>query len=103
EPSLEVKIIILLAPQHTGQRLTMHKPLVFVQRVGGDSPIKLAGVGDAVFEYSVEVPKRIAASCRRQTKSNGLTSAGGHLDGIVRGRLGPGLGRIYRVRCVRPH
>src|ERR1044071_1101988 len=99
EPLLEVEIIVLFAPQHACQRLAMHKPLVFGQGVGRDSLIKLVGISDAVFEYSIEIPKRIAASDRCQTEPDGLTAAGGHLDVVVSGRLGPGFGGIYRFPC----
>ena len=34
QPAIEVEIVILLGPQHSGQRLAMHPTLIFAQDFG---------------------------------------------------------------------
>ena len=34
QPPLQIEVVELLAPQHSGQSLPVHPPLVFVQRLG---------------------------------------------------------------------
>ena len=44
QPPLQVEVVELLAPQHAGQRLAMHAPLVLAERRRRDPLVELVGV-----------------------------------------------------------
>src|SRR5213592_4397339 len=86
KPSIYVEVVVLLAPQHSRQRLAVHPPFIFVQR-GRRNPI--------VELVSIVVPDG------RQTEADSLASAGGHVEDIVGRRLGPDLGGVDRLAAAR--
>ena len=63
--------------------------------------VELVSVGDAVFEDLVEAAECLLCAGGSQTETDGLASTGGHVEGIVRGRLGPGLGGVDRLAAAR--
>ena len=97
KPSIQIEVVVLLAPEHAGQRLAVHPALIFVQRVGRNPIVEFVGVGDPAFEYPIETAKGIFCLGGRQTEADGLAAAGGHIECIVSRRLGPNLGGIHRV------
>src|SRR5213594_4372609 len=101
KPSIYVEVVVLLAPQHSRQRLAVHPAFIFVQRLRRDPIVELVSVGDPALEYLVEPAKGIVHANGRQTEANGLASAGGHVEGIVGRRLGPDLGGVDRLAAAR--
>ena len=43
EPRVEIEIVVLLRPQHSGERLTMDAALVFAERCRRDAIVELVG------------------------------------------------------------
>src|SRR3989441_9259534 len=101
KPSIYVEVVVLLAPQHSRQRLAVHPPFIFVQRGRRNPIVELVSVGDPTLEYLVEPAKGIVDPDGRQTEADGLASAGGHVEGIVGRRLGPDLGGGGRLAAAR--
>jgi hypothetical protein len=54
QPPVKIEVVILLAPQHSGQRLTMHAAFVFTQRRWSDALIKFVGIGQPRRECLVK-------------------------------------------------
>src|SRR5271163_3453132 len=59
KPGVEIEIVELLGPKHSGEGLSMHAALVFAQVLWGDPLIELFVVRDPVGEYLVEGRKRV--------------------------------------------
>src|SRR3989454_8408777 len=83
KPSIYVEVVVLLAPQHSRQRLAVHPAFIFVQRGRRNPIVELVSVGDPTLEYLVEPAKGIVDRDGRQTEADGLASAGGHVEDIV--------------------
>ena len=58
QPVLQIEVVVLLAPQHSRQRLAMHPALIFGQRVGRDPLVEFVGIGDPALEYLLEIRRR---------------------------------------------
>ena len=101
QPSLQIEVVVLLAPQHARQRLAVHPALIFVQRGRRDPLVEFVGVGDPAFEHLLEAAEGIVYPGGRQTEADGLAAAAGHVEDIVGRRLGPGLGGIHRLAAAR--
>ena len=100
QPLLQVEVVVLLAPEHSRQRLAVHPALIFVQRVGRNPFVEFVGVGDAAFECLFETAEGIFYLGGRQTQPDRLAAAAGHLEDIVGRGLGPRLGGIHRLAFV---
>ena len=103
QPALQVEVVELLAPQHSGQRLAVHAALIFVQRLGRNPRVELVGVGDAALEDLLEAAERVLDCGGRQAQPERLAAAGGHFEDVVGRGLGPDLGGIDRVALSRDH
>ena len=101
EPSIQVEVVVLLAPQHAGQRLAMHPALIVGERLRRDPLVEFVGVGDPALERLLEAAKGLIDPRGRQTEADGLASAGGHVEGVVGGRLGAHLGGVDRLAAAR--
>ena len=93
QPDVEVVIVVLLAPEHPGQRLAHHAGLVFAGGRRRDRGVELVGLGATLAQHGLEVvAQRITAVERRaeivEPQPNRRRSAA--LDGqtMVRGHLG---------------
>ena len=101
EPSIQIEVVVLLAPEHARQRLAVHAPFVLAQRRRRNPVVELVGVGDPAVEDLLETAKGIGGPGRRETEADGLASAGGHVERIVGRRLGPGLAGVDRLVAAR--
>ena len=103
QPALEVEVVVLLAPQHAGQRLAVDATLILGERPRRDPLVELVGVGDAAREDLLEIAEGIRGPVGRQAQADRRAAARRHVEGIVGGRLGPGPGGIHRLGLLRDH
>ena len=101
KPSIQIEVVVLLAPQHARQRLAVHPPFILVQRRRRNPIVELVSVGDPALEDLVEAAEGLLGPGGRQTEADGLASAAGHVEDIVRRRLGPDLGGVDRLAAAR--
>ena len=101
QPVLEIEVVVLLAPQHSGQRLAVHPALIFGQRLGRDPLVEFVGVGDAALEYLLEAAEGVVGPGGRQAQPDSLAAAAGHVEDIVGRGLGARLGGIHRLALSR--
>ena len=59
QPALQVEVVVLLAPQHSRQRLAVHPALIFGQRLGRNPLVEFVGVGDAALEDLLEAAEGV--------------------------------------------
>jgi hypothetical protein len=97
QPALQIEVVVLLGPEHSRERLTVHEALIFGKRPGRDALVEFVGVGDAALEGRVETAERILGPGTRQSQPDGLASAAGNVEDVMRCGLGPRLGGIHRV------
>ena len=70
QPLFQIEVVVLLAPQHSRQRLAMHPALIFGQRIGRDPLVEFISVGDAAIEDLLEAGEGVlflAAAKRSRT------------------------------------
>jgi hypothetical protein len=101
QPSIQIEVVVLLAPQHAGQRLAMHPALIVGQRRRRDPLVEFVGVSDPALERLLETAKGLIDPGGRQTEADGLASARGHVEGVVGGRLGAHPRGVDRVAAAR--
>ena len=101
KPSIQIEVVVLLAPEHARQRLAVHAPFVLVQRRRRNPVVEFVGVGDPALEDVLETAEGLVDPGRRQTEADGLASAGGHVEDVVGRRLGPDLGGVDRLAAAR--
>src|SRR6266699_6909276 len=92
KPSIDIEVVVLLAPQHAGQRLTVPPALVFVQRLRRNPIVEFVGVGDAALECLLEPAKRLVSLGGRESEADGLAASARHVEDVVSRRLRPDLG-----------
>ena len=101
QPFLQVEVVILLAPQHSRQRLAVHPALVFAQRLRRDPPVEFVRVGHPAFEDLLEALEGIVHRGGYQTQANRLAAAARHVQSIVGRGLGPRHGGIHGLVLPR--
>ncbi len=101
QPLLQVEVVVLLAPQHSRQRLAVHPALIFAQRLRRDPLVEFVRVADPAFEYLLEIAEGIFYLGGRQPQADRLAAAAGHFEDIVGRGLGPHLGGIHRLALSR--
>ncbi len=101
QPLIQIEVVVLLAPEHPRQRLAVHPPFIFVQRLRRNPLVEFVRVGDPAFEYLLETAKGIVYPGGRQTQADGRAAAAGHVEDIVGRRLGPDLGGVDRLAAAR--
>ena len=101
QPALQVKVVILLAPQHSCHCLTVHPALVFVQRRGRNPLIKRVRIIDPAFENPFEAAEGIIhrGGCKPQAHRTGAIA--GYVKGVVGRSLGPFPLGIHRLALSR--
>ena len=97
QPLLQVEVVVLLAPQQSRERLTMHPALIFGQRTGRNPLVEFISVSDAAREGLLETAERVFCPGSRQTQLDSLTPAARHVEDIVGRGLGPRLDGIDRL------
>ena len=97
EPGVHVEEVVLLRPEHPGQRLPVDPPLVLAQRGGRDPLVELVGVGQARGERRVEaLAERLgrAAVGGDKPQADDRRAAGGHVEDVAGRGLRAGLRRV---------
>jgi len=89
-PFIQIEIVILLGPEHSGERLPMYAALIFTERARGDLMVELIGLGHAREEYLIELVERIGKILSIEAQTYGVGSTGGHFEDIVGRHLGTG-------------
>jgi hypothetical protein len=92
-------VIELLAPQQSGERLSLYESLV-VRRLGcGERGIELVGVAHPEREHAIEFHAECANTVYvgRQTQPNDGFASGRNAQAIPSGGLGPLAFRVHRV------
>ena len=69
QPEFEIEVVVLFAPQHSGQRLTVHPPLIFGQRTGRNPLVEFIRIGEAAVEYILEAGEGVVAVGMRVRRS----------------------------------
>ena len=101
QPVLQVEEVELLGPEHARQRLAVNPALILAQRLRGDPVVELVGLGDAPRQSRRESAKCVVGRVTSQAKTDGLAPAAGHLQHVVGGGLGSGLGGVDRIAVSR--
>src|SRR6266480_5272303 len=97
QPAVQIEVVVLLAPQHTGQGLAMYAAFILAQRLRSNSVVEFVGIGKASSEYLVKRAEWISWWFRTQSKPDDLAAAGGDIQAIVRRSLRARLGGIHSV------
>ena len=95
QPTVEIEVVVLLAPQHSGQRLAVHATFVLAQRARGDPVIKLVRVSEARGKDLVKRVECVGCWLCTQSQPYDLAATRRHLQAIVGGR--------FRARLVWIH
>ena len=101
QPLIQIEVVVLLGPEHPRQRLAVHPPFIFVQRVRRNPLVEFVRVGDPAVKYPLETAKGIVYPGGRQTQADGRAAAAGHVEDIVGRSLGPDLGGVDRLAVAR--
>ena len=97
QPFVEIEIVVLLAPQHSGQRLAVHATFVLAQRTRGDPIVEFVRISETGGEYLVKCAEWIGRRFRTQPQPHDLAATRGYFQTIMRGRLRSRLGRIHSL------
>ena len=101
QPLIEIEVVVLLAPQHAGQCLTVHPPFIVVQRMRRNPRVEFVCVGDPAVKYPLEPAKGIVYPGSRQTQANSRAATTGHVEDIMGRSLGPNLGGVDCLTAAR--
>ena len=99
EPRVQIEQVVLLRPEHPGERLPVDAPFVLGQRARRDPVVELVGVGQPRREGRVEVrPERLVPTVggHGQPQTNGQRAASWHVEDVSGRSLRPGLRRVHR-------
>jgi len=77
QPPVHVEVVVLLRPEHPGERLPVHAAFVLAHRRRGDPIVELVGLGQPLLKDVVERPERIATGAGGQPQAHDLTPAAG--------------------------
>src|SRR5271155_5605716 len=103
EPFIEIEIVILLGPQHSGERLPVNAALVFAQAGWSDALVKLVRIGETGVEgliEGVESAKNVGGvggRLRAQPQAYNFASTGWNVQHVMGGGFGSGLRRIDSI------
>ena len=99
QPAVEVEVVVLLRPEHPGERLAVDAALVLAERARRDALVELVGVGEPLPERRLERRAERRRPPGRSVRRSRTTSAAarGHLEHVARRGLGAGLRRVDRV------
>ena len=101
QPLLQVEVVVLLAPQHSCQRLAVHPPLILAQRLRRDPPVEFVCVSDPAFEYPLEAAEGVVRRGGCKPQADRLAAAAGHFKHVMGRGLRPRLGGIHRLALSR--
>src|SRR5579863_2256354 len=101
QPFVQVEVVVLFAPKHPGQRLTMHCSFVFAQRRWSNSIVKLVRLCKAGSKGLIECDERIARQWLTQPQPHDLTLPGWYFQFVVRCCFCPCSRGIYRFSVTR--
>src|SRR3990167_11127651 len=99
QPLVEIEIIVLLRPEHAGQRLTHHFPRFLIYGGRGDRIIKLVRLRFSRGHGLVEAPERVLAGklrgFGREDEAHPLFLPAPDRERIMSGDLRTGIVGIY--------
>src|SRR5258707_15020568 len=103
EPSARIEEVVLLAPEHSRERLPHHARFVLGSCRGRDGLVELVGLIQARRDYLIEVRERLGQLKRsrvREPQSQDGCLPWLHLDDAVSGSLGAGPRGVHCVRIA---
>ena len=102
-PTVEVEIVVLLAPQHPGQSLAVHAAFILTQRMRGDSVVEFVGIGQASSKYLVERSEGVGWWFRTQAQPDYLAATSLDFKTIESRGLSAQLGGIHSIVIAGDH
>lgn len=90
QPSLDVEVVVLLAPQHPGQRLPHQAALVLAHAVRDDVLVEGVGLGPPRLHRGGELGPGVGEFGVGQPQPQGRAAAGGDRHHVMDGGLGAG-------------
>jgi hypothetical protein len=104
QPALDVERVVLLRPEHAGQRLAADQPLVVGQVTGEHLGVELVGLPLPLGDHLVEAGERIGPGIGvGQPEPYRRGPARPDHQGVMQGRLGAGAARIHRREVTVHH
>src|SRR5215472_14142356 len=103
QPLVEVEIVILFRPQHSGERLPVHTLFVLAQILRRNAIVEFVCIGQTLGKNRIEVRERIRSGLAAQPQANHLASSRRHIQDIMRRRLGPCFCWIYGIGIAMDH
>src|SRR6266481_3437936 len=103
EPTVEVEIVVLLAPQHPGQSLAVHAAFILTQRMRGDSVVEFVGIGQASSKYLVERSEGVGWWFRTQAQPDYFAATSLDFKTIESRGLSAELGGIHSIVIAGDH
>src|SRR5271169_5946636 len=97
EPFIQIKIVILLGPQHAGKCLPVNAALIFAQSIGRDPLVKLISLGYTFGNNLVEFLKAIYGRLRAEPQAHDFRSSCRHVPDIMSCSFSSRLRRIDSV------
>ncbi len=90
QPDVPVELVVLLGPEHAGQRLAADHPLVAAEIDGQYVGVELVRLGPAGVHHVVEVVERVPGLSLSQPHPDPVAFPGRNVQDVVQRRLGPG-------------
>ena len=75
KPLIDVEVVVLFAPQHSGQRLAMHPALILVELGRRDPLVEFVRFVEPSLKYLVEVFESVDPCRGGQPQAYGLASS----------------------------
>src|SRR5215470_14045886 len=101
QPHIEIKKVVLLAPEHAGKSLPHYQRLILAQGWRYDAPIELVGFAAPCVKYSSESPSkritRLVGMYVRQSQPDHRRCARIDAHNVVRSRLRAFSGRVHSI------
>ena len=103
QPAIEVEVVVLLRPEHSGQRLADHPVLVLAEHVRRDAVVELVGLAQPVGEDTVELRTGCRCEPWREPELHRALAVRGDLEHVVRRGLRAAACRADRVTPAGDH
>ncbi len=100
QPFVDVEQVDLLGPEHSGERLTLHRAFIRRRPRRVNRCIELIGFGSAAREDLLDVGQRIVEPVGRQPEAPHDGAVRRHAGLVVQTRLGPGLRWVHARLAV---
>ena len=97
QPLVQIEVVILLAPEHPGQRLAVYAAFILGERTRGDPIIELVRIREAGDECLVKSVERVGRRFQTQAQPYDLAAACGYVQTIMRSSFRARLERIHSL------